>query len=158
METTRLVFQGHWVRTGDTYVRSEDGYYSSLGRTDDIIKAGGIWVSPTEVEERLRQHPEVMQVVVVSVPDEAGLDKPVACTVLSPGAAATADDLVAFCREGLAAFKRPRNVLVFDELPTTATGKLQRFRIRELALERLGGAAAPDLTGPDLTPTTGGPA
>jgi len=146
------VFQGDWVRTGDTYVRGEDGFYSSLGRTDDIIKAGGIWVSPTEVEERLRQHPEVMQVVVVSVPDESGLDKPVACTVLSPGAATTADDLVAFCRDGLAAFKRPRNVLVFDELPTTATGKLQRFRIRELALERLGAAK------PDLTPATGGPA
>ena len=153
METTRLVFQGHWVRTGDTYVRSADGYYSSLGRTDDIIKAGGIWVSPTEVEERLRQHPEVMQVVVVSVPDEAGLDKPVACAVLVPGSTATEDDLVAFCRDGLAAFKRPRHVLVFDELPTTATGKLQRFRIRELALERLGGAARPD-----LTPITGGTA
>jgi acyl-coenzyme A synthetase/AMP-(fatty) acid ligase len=152
-ETTRLVFQGHWVRTGDTYVRSADGYYSSLGRTDDIIKAGGIWVSPTEVEERLRQHPAVVQAVVVSVPDEAGLDKPVACTVLSPGAGASSDDLVAFCREGLAVFKRPRHVLIFDELPTTATGKLQRFRIRELALERLGGSAKPD-----LTPITGGPA
>jgi benzoate-CoA ligase family protein len=153
MDTTRLVFQGHWVRTGDTYVRGADGYYSSLGRTDDIIKAGGIWVSPTEVEERLRQHPEVTQVVVVSVPDAAGLDKPVACAVLSPGSTATAEDLVAFCREGLAAFKRPRNVLVFDELPTTATGKLQRYRIRELAIERLEGAATPD-----LVPPTGGPA
>ncbi len=152
MATTRLVFQGDWVRTGDTYVRSSDGYYSSLGRTDDIIKAGGIWVSPTEVEERLRQHPDVVQVVVVSLPDETGLDKPVACTVLSPESTATEDDLVSFCREGLAAFKRPRNVLLFDELPTTATGKLQRFRVRELALERLGSARA------DLTPTTGGPA
>ena len=152
MDTTRVVFQGHWVRTGDTYVRGEDGYFSSLGRTDDIIKAGGIWVSPTEVEERLRQHAEVTQVVVVSVPDESGLDKPVACVVLSPGSSATADDLVAFCREGLAAFKRPRNVLLFDELPTTATGKLQRFRIRELALERL------DSAKPDLIPMTGGPA
>jgi acyl-coenzyme A synthetase/AMP-(fatty) acid ligase len=146
------VFQGDWVRTGDTYVRSSDGYYSSLGRTDDIIKAGGIWVSPTEVEERLRQHPDVVQVVVVSVPDDSGLDKPVACAVLSPGSSATADDLVAFCRDGLAAFKRPPNVLVFDELPTTATGKLQRFRVRELALERLGSAKA------DLTPTSGGSA
>jgi acyl-coenzyme A synthetase/AMP-(fatty) acid ligase len=72
--------------------------------------------------------------------------------VLAPGATATADDLVAFCREGLAAFKRPRNVLVFDELPQTATGKLQRFRIRELAIERLGAAET------DLTPVTGGPA
>ena len=152
-EVTRRVFQGEWVRTGDTYVRSADGYYSSLGRTDDIIKAGGIWVSPTEVEERLRASPEVAQVVVVSVPDETGLDKPVACVVLTPGSTAGAEDLVSFCREGLAAFKRPRHILVFDELPTTATGKLQRFRIRELALERLGGAAKPD-----LTPITGGPA
>src|SRR3954466_11844393 len=152
-EVTRRVFQGEWVRTGDTYVRSADGYYSSLGRTDDIIKAGGIWVSPTEVEERLRAHPDVNQVVVVSVPDDEGLDKPVACVVLSAGAGVVADDLVTWCRDGLAAFKRPRHILVFDELPTTATGKLQRFRIRELAVERLGGAAAPD-----LTPITGGPA
>jgi benzoate-CoA ligase family protein len=151
--TTRQVFQGDWVRTGDTYVRSADGFYSSLGRTDDIIKAGGIWVSPTEVEERLRSHSDVGQVVVVSVPDDEGLDKPVACVVLTPGATATATDLVAWCREGLAAFKRPRHVLLFEELPQTATGKLQRFRIRELALQRLGGAAAPD-----LTPITGGPA
>src|SRR3954454_6519407 len=150
MEVTRRVFQGEWVRTGDTYVRSADGYYSSLGRTDDIIKAGGIWVSPTEVEERLRAHPQVGQVVVISVPDEMGLDKPVACVVLVPGGTATPDDLIAFCRQGLAAFKRPRNILIFDELPTTATGKLQRFRVRELALELLGGAATPDLT--DATP------
>jgi benzoate-CoA ligase family protein len=153
IDTSRLVFQGEWTRTGDTYVRSADGYFSSLGRTGDIIKAGGIWVSPTEVEERLRAHPEVSQVVVVSVPDEEGLDKPVACVVLTPDAVVGTDDLVAWCRDGLAAFKRPRHVLVFDELPQTATGKLQRFRIRELAVERLGGAAAPD-----LTPITGGPA
>jgi acyl-coenzyme A synthetase/AMP-(fatty) acid ligase len=159
-DTTRKVFQGEWVRTGDTYVRSADGYYTSLGRTDDIIKAGGIWVSPTEVEERLRQHEDVNQVVVVSVPDETGLDKPVACVVLAPGTGTSADDLVTFCREGLAAFKRPRHVLVFDELPTTATGKLQRFRVRELALDRLGGAARPDLTptDPPTTPVPGGPA
>ena len=111
-----------------------------MGRTDDIIKAGGIWVSPTEVEERIRQHSDVNLVVVVSVPDADGLDKPVACVVLAPGSPTTADDLVGFCREGLAAFKRPRHVLVFDELPTTATGKLQRFRIRELALARLSDA------------------
>ena len=144
-EITRRVFQGPWVRTGDTYVRSADGYYSSMGRTDDIIKAGGIWVSPTEVEERLRQHPDVNLVVVVSIPDADGLDKPVACVVLTPGSGTTAEELVGFSREGLAAFKRPRHVLLFDELPTTATGKLQRFRIRELAIARLS------------DPTAGGP-
>jgi benzoate-CoA ligase family protein len=146
-EVTRRVFQGPWVRTGDTYVRSADGYYSSMGRTDDIIKAGGIWVSPTEVEERLRQHADVNLVVVVSLPDADGLDKPVACVVLTPGSATTAEELVAFCREGLAAFKRPRHVLLFDELPTTATGKLQRFRIRALALDRISSHAATQPTG-----------
>jgi benzoate-CoA ligase family protein len=139
-EVSRRVFQGPWVRTGDTYVRSADGFYTSLGRTDDIIKAGGIWVSPTEVEERLRAHDAVAQVVVVSVPDDDGLDKPVACVVPTAPGATTAEELVAFCRDGLAAFKRPRHVLLFDELPQTATGKLQRFRIRELALDRLSGA------------------
>jgi benzoate-CoA ligase family protein len=147
-EVTRRVFHGPWVRTGDTYVRSEDGYFASMGRTDDIIKAGGIWVSPTEVEERLRQHPAVSLVVVVSLPDSDGLDKPVACVLVRPGASATPEELVAFCREGLAAFKRPRHVLVFDELPTTATGKLQRFRIRELALERLSRATPTPAGGP----------
>jgi acyl-coenzyme A synthetase/AMP-(fatty) acid ligase len=149
-EVTRRVFQGPWVRTGDTYLRSPDGYFASMGRTDDIIKAGGIWVSPTEVEERLRQHSDVGLVVVVSLPDADGLDKPVACVVLTPGSATTAEELVDYCREGLAAFKRPRHVLVFDELPTTATGKLQRFRIRELALERL--------SGPPANPAAGGTA
>ena len=152
-DVSRRVFQGDWVRTGDTYVRSADGYFTSLGRTDDIIKAGGIWVSPTEIEERLRAHPDVGQAVVVAVPDESGLDKPVACVVVVPGSAVTGDDLVAFCRDALAAFKRPRHILLFAELPTTATGKLQRFRVRELALERLGGAARPD-----LTPIIGDPA
>jgi acyl-coenzyme A synthetase/AMP-(fatty) acid ligase len=98
-------------------------------------------VSPTEVETRVLEHPAVAEAVVVGVPDEDGLDKPVACVVLLPGALATADELIAFCREGLAAFKRPRHVLVFDELPITATGKLQRFRIRELAIARITGAA-----------------
>jgi benzoate-CoA ligase family protein len=145
-EVTRRVFQGSWVRTGDTYLRDAEGYYRSLGRTDDIIKAGGIWVSPTEVEERLRQHPDVAQVVVVSLPDADDLDKPVACVVLSPGSGTRPEDLVAFCRDGLAAFKRPRYVLVFDALPQTATGKLQRFRIRELALARLTTLESPGAT------------
>ena len=82
---TRRVFQGEWLRTGDTYVRDEDGYYTCLGRTDDMLKAGGIWVSPTEVEARLREHPAVAEVAVVGVPDADGLDKPVACVVAEPG-------------------------------------------------------------------------
>jgi acyl-coenzyme A synthetase/AMP-(fatty) acid ligase len=85
-EVTRRVFRGPWLPTGDTYVRSPDGY-SYLGRSDDIIKAGGIWVSPPEVEGRLLGHPGVAAVAVVSVPDADGLEKPVACVVPVAGAA-----------------------------------------------------------------------
>ena len=132
-DATRAVFQGEWLCTGDTYTRSADGYYTCLGRSNDLLKAGGIWVSPAEVEERLLQHPAVAEAVVVGVPDSNELDKPVACVVLAPGATADEAELVAWCREGLAAFKRPRAVLVVDELPKTATGKIQRFRLRDVA-------------------------
>jgi benzoate-CoA ligase family protein len=128
---SRSVFQGEWLCTGDTYSRSADGWYTCLGRSSDLLKAGGIWVSPAEVEERLLQHPAVAEVAVVGVPDRDDLDKPVACVVPVAGAAVDADELVAWCREGLAAFKRPRSVVLLDELPKTATGKVQRFRLRE---------------------------
>jgi benzoate-CoA ligase len=85
------------------------------------------------VEERLLQHPAVAEVAVVGVPDSNELDKPVACVVLAAGADVTPDELIGWCREGLAAFKRPRAVLVVDELPKTATGKIQRFKLRETA-------------------------
>jgi acyl-coenzyme A synthetase/AMP-(fatty) acid ligase len=127
------VFQGEWLRTGDFYVASEDGYYTYLGRSDDMIKASGIWVSPAEVESRLLEHPQVVQAAVVGVPDAAGLDKPVGCVVLAPDATVTAEELVAFCRDGLAHFKCPRTVLVVDEIPLTATGKLRRNVMRERA-------------------------
>jgi benzoate-CoA ligase family protein len=132
-DATRAVFQGEWLRTGDTYTRSADGYYTCMGRSNDLLKAGGIWVSPTEVEDRLLQHPAVVEAAVVGVPDSNELDKPVACVVLAEGASAGADELVQWCREGLAAFKRPRAVLVVDQLPKTATGKIQRYRLREVA-------------------------
>jgi benzoate-CoA ligase family protein len=141
-DATRAVFQGEWLRTGDTYVRTEDGYYACLGRDNDLLKAGGIWVSPSEVEDRLLQHPLVAEVVVVGVPDADGLDKPVACVVPVEGAAVDPDELIAFCREGLAAFKRPRAVLVVDQLPKTATGKMQRYRVREMLAQQK----------PELTP------
>ncbi len=136
-EATREVFQGEWLRTGDTYTRSADGYYTCLGRSNDLLKAGGIWVSPAELEDRLLQHPDVVEAAVVGVPDSNELDKPVACVVLAPGASVDADGLVQWCREGLAAFKRPRAVLVVDELPKTATGKIQRFKLRSMAQDRV---------------------
>ncbi len=131
--TTRAAFDGEWMRTGDTYVRSEGGFFTCLGRSDDMIKAGGIWVSPAEVEACLLTHASVAQAAVVAVPDADGLDKPVACVVAAAGATVDEADLIAHCRESLAAFKRPRHVLVFDELATTATGKLRRFAVREAA-------------------------
>lgn len=132
-DASRAVFQGEWLCTGDTYVRSEDGWYTCLGRSGDLLKAGGIWVSPAEVEERLLQHPAVAEAAVVGVRDSDDLDKPVAYVVPAAGATLSEDELVAWCREGLAAFKRPRAVVVLDELPKTATGKVQRFRLKEAA-------------------------
>jgi benzoate-CoA ligase family protein len=136
--TTRQVFAGEWLRTGDTYVRSQDGFYTCLGRTNDMIKAGGIWVSPTEVEARIVQHQSVAECAVVGHRDADGLEEVVACVVPMPGQAVDGDELIAFCREGLAAFKRPRQVLVLEGLPKTATGKIQRVVVREIAAEALG--------------------
>jgi benzoate-CoA ligase family protein len=135
--TTRQVFAGEWLRTGDTYVRSEDGFYTCLGRTNDMIKAGGIWVSPTEVESRIVQHASVAECAVVGHRDADGLEEVVACVVPMPGRAVDGDELIAFCREGLAAFKRPRQVLVLDGLPKTATGKIQRVVVRQIAADTL---------------------
>ncbi|GAA4788248.1 benzoate-CoA ligase family protein [Actinomycetospora chlora] len=135
--TNRFVFEGEWLRTGDTYVRNADGTYTCLGRTDDVLKVGGIWVTPAELEERLVAHPSVAEVVVVAVPDDDGLDLPVACVVPRDGHTVDEAALVAWCREGLASFKRPRRVIAIDEVPRTATGKVQRFKLRELATARV---------------------
>ena len=132
-DASRLVFQGEWLRTGDTYVRDADGYYECLGRTGDMIKASGIWVSPMEVETRLLSHPAVAQAVVVAAQDADGLEKPVAYVLLGAGAAATEAELIEYCREGLPSFKRPRAVVFTDDFPTTATGKIRRVDLRSMA-------------------------
>ena len=132
-DASRLVFQGEWLRTGDTYVRDADGYYECLGRTGDMIKASGIWVSPMEVEARLLSHPAVAQAVVVAAPDSDSLEKPVAYVVLAPGTAVTEAELIEHCREGLPSFKRPRAVVFTDSFPTTATGKIRRVELRGMA-------------------------
>jgi benzoate-CoA ligase family protein len=148
-EVNRAVFQGRWMRTGDQYVRGEDGSWTCLGRADDVLKVGGIWVSPGEVETRLLEHPGLAEAVVVGIPDDDGLDKPVAFVVpRDPAAAPSEAELVAFCREGLASFKRPRAVVTVDELPKTPTGKIQRYRLRAHA------AALPGATGHPGDPET----
>jgi len=141
-DASRLVFQGEWLRTGDTYVRDADGYYECLGRTGDMLKASGIWVSPMEVEGRLLAHPAVAQAVVVGAADTDGLEKPVAYVVLAADAApVTEAELIEFCREGLPSFKRPRAVVFTDAFPTTATGKVRRVELRTMAAAVLNPAA-----------------
>ena len=131
-ETSRKVFIGEWMRTGDTYVRNDDGTYTCLGRLGDMLKAGGIWVTPGEVEERLLEHPDIAEAVVVGVKDSDELDKPVACVVAVPGRTIDQAEVIQWCREGLASFKRPRAVVELTELPKTATGKIRRNVLREM--------------------------
>jgi acyl-coenzyme A synthetase/AMP-(fatty) acid ligase len=130
---SRAVFQGEWLRTGDTYVQDEDGYYACLGRTGDMLKASGIWVSPAEVEGRLLAHEAVAQAVVVAAPDADGLEKPIAYVVLQAGTDVSEDELIAFCRNALPSFKRPRRIVFVDSYPTTATGKIRRVELRAAA-------------------------
>ncbi len=135
-EITQQVFRDGWLVTGDTYVRDADGYYTCLGRNSDMLKAGGIWVSPAEVEARLLEHPRVLEAAVVGMTDDHGLDKPVAAVVTDgDGDPVEAAELVAFCRDGLAHFKAPRHVVFVDDLPKTATGKLQRFKVRAMLVD-----------------------
>ena len=136
-DASRQVFQGEWLRTGDTYVQDDDGHYACLGRTGDMLKASGIWVSPAEVEARLLEHDAVAQAVVVAAHDRDGLEKPVAYVICKPGATAEEDELIAFCREKLPSFKRPRRVLFVDSYPTTATGKVRRVELRATAAAAL---------------------
>jgi benzoate-CoA ligase family protein len=130
---TRESFHGEWFRSGDMYVESGDGFYSYLGRADDMFKVGGEWVAPAEVEAVLVEHADVLEAVVVGAFRTDGLMEVVACVV--PGAARQIDPdaLVEHCRGRLAGFKRPRRVLVLEELPKTATGKIQRAVLRERA-------------------------
>jgi benzoate-CoA ligase family protein len=141
---SRQVFQGEWLRTGDTYVVDADGYYACLGRTGDMLKASGIWVSPAEVESRLLAHAEVAQAVVVAAHDTDGLEKPIAFVQLNPGALADEQTLIEFCKLGLPSFKRPRRIVIVTGYPTTATGKIRRVELRDQAAVIL--RALPDQT------------
>jgi benzoate-CoA ligase family protein len=136
---TRAAFQGEWLATGDVYSTSADGYWTFHGRNSDMIKAGGIWVSPAEVESVVIEHPDVLEVAVVGSRDDDGLETVVAFAVPRADHTIEAASVEAHCRERMAAFKRPRRLVVVDELPKTATGKVQRFALRaRLEDERAG--------------------
>ncbi len=126
-------FLGDWVRTGDKYICDENGWYTYAGRTDDMLKVGGIYVSPTEVEEALIEHDAVLEAAVVGFADGNGLIKPRAHIVLKPGIrndANLADALQAHVKRQLAPYKCPRWIVFEEELPKTATGKIQRYLLR----------------------------
>jgi benzoate-CoA ligase family protein len=140
---SRQVFQGEWLRTGDTYAQTVDGYYTCLGRVDDVLKVSGMWVSPAEVEDRLLAHPDVAQAVVVAARDSDGLDKPVAFVLPRPGATVAEVDLIQFCRQGIESFKCPRRIVFVEQYPTTATGKVRRVELRAEAEKVLRPADSP---------------
>jgi fatty-acyl-CoA synthase len=129
---TDEAFEGGWFHSGDLGVLYPDGYIQLKDRSKDIIISGGENISSIEVEDVLYKHPAVAYCAVVAKPDEKWGETPCAFVELRPGANATAEDLVAWCREGLAKYKCPRHI-VFAEIPKTSTGKIQKFKLRELA-------------------------
>ncbi len=132
-ERTRATFLGAWTRSGDKYSKDANGYYVYAGRSDDMLKVGGIYVSPIEVEAALIAHPAVLEAAVIGKADECMLIKPAAYVVLKNGRAPTsalADELRQHVKSTLAPFKYPRWIEFIDELPKTATGKIQRFKLR----------------------------
>jgi benzoate-CoA ligase len=133
-ERSRATFAGAWTKSGDKYVRDGDGYYTYAGRVDDMLKVSGQYVSPFEVEAALAAHAAVLEAAVIGVADAEGLTRAKACVVVRPGVEAgdaLADELRTFVKDRLAPFKYPRVIEFMAELPKTATGKIQRFRLRE---------------------------
>ena len=133
-DKTRDTFRGAWTRSGDKYVRDADGYYTYGGRSDDMLRVSGQYVSPFEVEATLMQHASVLEAAVIGVPDANGLTRTKAFVVLKQGLPLSdglARELQAFVKARLAPHKYPRAVEFIAELPKTATGKIQRFRLRE---------------------------
>jgi 4-hydroxybenzoate-CoA ligase len=132
-EKTRLTMQGEWINTGDKYYEDAEGYYWCAGRGDDMLKVGGIWVSPVEVENCIMEHAAVLEVAVVGLLDDQGLTKPKAFVVLRDGNEPSADlekEIKQWVLDRMAKYKYPRWVEFVKELPKSSTGKIQRFRLR----------------------------
>jgi benzoate-CoA ligase len=132
-DKTRDAMIGRWIQTGDKYYQDEEGYFWYCGRADDMLKVGGQWVSPVEVENTLIAHPAVLEAAVVGVFDQENLVKPKAFVVLRTGQTPSeqlAEELKTFVKQHIAPFKYPRFIEFVPELPKTATGKIQRFLLR----------------------------
>ncbi len=132
-DKSRATFEGVWTRTGDKYELAEDGRLIYCGRTDDMFKVSGIWVSPFEVEQSLIAHPSVLEAAVVAKTDDDGLEKPAAFVVLKPGQSGEglAEALKEQVKERIGKWKYPRWIEIVEDLPKTATGKIQRFKLRD---------------------------
>jgi len=131
-DRTRQTFLGHWVRSGDKFIEREDGYFVYAGRNDDMLKVSGMFVSPAEVESALVAHEAVLEAAVVGRQDADGMTKPAAYVVTKPGIRATeelCESLKRFVKERLAPYKYPRWIEFIEELPKTANGKIQRFKL-----------------------------
>jgi len=132
-EQTKKTMLGEWLKTGDTYYRDEAGYYWYCGRSDDMLKVGGMWVSPIEIENALMEHPAVLEAAVTGHADRDGLMKPRAYVVLKseyqPSEQLKAE-LQTLVKNKLAPYKYPRSIEFVDDLPKTVTGKIQRFKLR----------------------------
>ena len=142
-EKSRRTFVGEWTRTGDKYVRRPDGVYTYCGRTDDMFKVSGIWVSPFEIEEALVSHPQVLEAAVVPAEDDNGLIKPKAFIVLknyqeNGAGRALYEELKVHVKRAIGPWKYPRWIEFVDSLPKTATGKIQRYMLRDMAPNRNG--------------------
>ncbi len=134
-EKTRHTFRGEWTHTGDTYIRDAEGYYRYQGRSDEMLKVSGVWVSPFEVEEALISHPAVLEAAVVGHQDRDGLTKPKAFVILKEAAVDTdalSEQLKAHVKARIGVWKYPRWIEFAETLPKTATGKIQRFRLRDI--------------------------
>jgi acyl-coenzyme A synthetase/AMP-(fatty) acid ligase len=130
-ELSNATFRNGWVRTGDKYLRRPEGHLVYCGRRDDLLKVGGIYVSPMEVENALLAHPDVVEAAVIGAEDADNLIKPKAIVVArGEPSKALADALIAHVRSQLADYKRPRWIEFVDALPKTATGKIQRYKLR----------------------------
>ena len=130
-DTTRSTFEGEWMRSGDLYSADSDGFHTYLGRVDDMLRVGGEWVSPAEVEGVLIEHPDVLEAAIVGQPDDQNVTRPVAYVTAVDGATLSAEALTEHCRERLAGYKRPKVYNFPESLPKTATGKIQRFKLRK---------------------------
>lgn len=139
-EKTKKAFIGEWLNTGDMYYRDEDGYYYYYGRSDDMIKSGGVWVSPIEVERTLMEHPAVAEAAAIPSYTEQGLQRVKAFVVLKEGYTPSDElekELKAFMKRRLAGYKRPEWIEFVKELPKTATGKILRYKLRQTEIQRL---------------------